>query len=163
MSNRQLKYHYMYLTTHILTGKIYIGIRSTNNIPEEDPYMGSGAALDEIDPKLLRKTILTVFATRELAIIAEMLIVTEEFCMREDTLNRRTGGERGWIVDKSVVFQGIERAKAEGKYKGRPSTIDKTAVMDLLNNGVSMRNTAKQLSIHLSTVQRVKKELDANR
>ena len=158
MSSRHLKYHYMYLTTHIMTGKIYIGIRSTNDLPEDDPYMGSGAALRDIDPSLLRKTIITTFATRELAIMAEMLIVTEEFCLREDTLNMRTGGEVGFLVDKSSFFQGIAIAKAAGKYKGRPTGIERQPVIELLSQGVSMRNTAKQLGIHLSTVQRIKRE-----
>lgn len=161
MSSRHLQYHYLYLTTHIMTGKIYIGIRSTNDLPEEDPYMGSGAGISEIDPSLLRKTILATFPTRELAIMAEMLIVTEEFCLREDTLNRRTGGEKGWLVDKSVFFQGIEKAKAEGKYNGRPPSIERQPVIDLINQGVSLRKIAKQLDISLSTVQRINNERKA--
>ena len=156
MSSRHLKYHYMYLITHIMTGKIYIGIHSTNYLPEEDPYMGSGAGLKEIDPSLLRKTIITTFPNRELAIMTEMLVVTEDFCLREDTLNRRTGGERGWIVDKSAVMQGIAKAKLKGKFKGRKPTVDKEAILKLLAEGNSMRKVAAMTGTCLSTVTRAK-------
>jgi hypothetical protein len=148
----------MYLITHIMTGKIYIGIHSTNYLPEEDPYMGSGAGLKEIDPSLLRKTIITTFPNRELAIIAEMLIVTEDFCLREDTINRRTGGDKGWLVDKSVFFQGIARAKAQGRFRGRKPTVDKEEILKLLAEGNSMRKVAVMTKTSLSTVTRTKDE-----
>ena len=54
--------------------------------------------------------------------------------------------------------EGIAIAKAKGKYKGRPKTIDRSEILTLLDDGLSMRNTAGKLGVSLSTVQRVKME-----
>lgn len=152
-------YHYMYMITHILTGKIYIGIRSSRCSPEEDTgYMGSGSALKDIDRSLLLKTILSEFPSRENAIIAEMLIVNENFCLREETLNIRTGGERGFIVDRSNVIQGIERAKERGVYKGRQCEIDYDEIYKLTDAGYTQTESAKQMGISRMSVYRALKK-----
>ncbi len=54
--------------------------------------------------------------------------------------------------------EGIAIAKAKGKYKGRPKTIDRSEILTLLDDGLSMRKTAGKLGVSLSTVQRVKME-----
>lgn len=54
--------------------------------------------------------------------------------------------------------EGIAIAKAKGRYKGRPKTIDRSTILTLLDDGVSMRKTADRLGVSLSTVQRVKSE-----
>lgn len=53
-------------------------------------------------------------------------------------------------------IQGI--AKAKGRYKGRPKTIDRSEILTLLDDGLSMRKTAGKLGVSLSTVQRMKIE-----
>jgi DNA invertase Pin-like site-specific DNA recombinase len=45
-----------------------------------------------------------------------------------------------------------------GRYKGRPKTIDRSEILTLLDDGLSMRKTAGKLGVSLSTVQRVKME-----
>ncbi|MCZ8322139.1 MAG: recombinase family protein [Novosphingobium sp.] len=54
--------------------------------------------------------------------------------------------------------EGIAIAKAKGRYKGRPKSVDRSAILTLLDDGVSMRKTADRLGVSLSTVQRVKVE-----
>jgi DNA invertase Pin-like site-specific DNA recombinase len=54
--------------------------------------------------------------------------------------------------------EGIAIAKAKGRYKGRPKSVDRSAILTLLDDGVSMRKTAGKLGVSLSTVQRVKME-----
>jgi DNA invertase Pin-like site-specific DNA recombinase len=54
--------------------------------------------------------------------------------------------------------EGIAIAKAKGKYKGRPKSVSRDAIVTLLQGGASMRNAARELGISLSTVQRVKIE-----
>lgn len=54
--------------------------------------------------------------------------------------------------------EGIAIAKAKGRYKGRPKSVDRSAILALLDDGVSMRKTADRLGVSLSTVQRVKAE-----
>ena len=54
--------------------------------------------------------------------------------------------------------EGIERAKAEGKYShgkgGRKKSIDRAKVQELREQGVSFRKIAEQLGCSLSSVQR---------
>jgi DNA invertase Pin-like site-specific DNA recombinase len=54
--------------------------------------------------------------------------------------------------------EGIAIAKAKGRYKGRPKSIDRSEILTLLDDGLSMRKTAGKLGVSLSTVQRVKLE-----
>ena len=54
--------------------------------------------------------------------------------------------------------EGIAIAKAKGRYKGRPKSVDRSAILTLLDDGMSMRKTADRLGVSLSTVQRVKAE-----
>jgi DNA invertase Pin-like site-specific DNA recombinase len=54
--------------------------------------------------------------------------------------------------------EGIAIAKAKGRYKGRPKSIDRSEILALLDDGLSMRKTAGKLGVSLSTVQRVKME-----
>ena len=51
--------------------------------------------------------------------------------------------------------EGIAKAKAEGKYKGRPATVDKEAIIKARADGKSFRAIAKECKVALSTVQRV--------
>ena len=64
--------------------------------------------------------------------------------------------ERSMILERQR--EGIAIAKAEGKYKGRPKSIDRERVKQMLDDGISIRKIATQLSISPSTVQAVKKE-----
>lgn len=56
---------------------------------------------------------------------------------------------------------GIAKAKAAGKYKGRPRQHGREAIVQKLTEGVSLRKTAQALGCSLSTVQRVKREMQA--
>lgn len=55
--------------------------------------------------------------------------------------------------------EGINKAKLRGVYKGRPKTIDVSAITSSLSSGVSIRKTATSLDVSVSTVQRVKKSM----
>lgn len=59
---------------------------------------------------------------------------------------------------KERQMAGIAKAKAEGRYKGRPTTIDPEAVRQCLEiEKLSYRATAKKLGIAVSSVQRLAK------
>jgi DNA invertase Pin-like site-specific DNA recombinase len=62
--------------------------------------------------------------------------------------------ERSMLLERQR--EGILKAKQAGKYKGRPKEIDREEILQLLESGVSIRKTASQLSVSVSTVQRVK-------
>ena len=67
--------------------------------------------------------------------------------------------ERSMILERQR--EGIAIAKAEGKYKGRPKSIDRERVKQMLEDGISIRKIAAQLNISPSTVQAVKKEMSS--
>lgn len=56
---------------------------------------------------------------------------------------------------------GIAKAKAEGMYKGRPETIDKDTIRLMLSEGSSHAAIAKKLGCSPKTIQRVRKEMNA--
>jgi DNA invertase Pin-like site-specific DNA recombinase len=64
--------------------------------------------------------------------------------------------EREMILERQK--EGIAKAKLAGKYKGKPSTIDCQSVWDLLDQGLSIRKVAKELSISPVSVQKIKFE-----
>lgn len=64
--------------------------------------------------------------------------------------------ERSMLLERQK--EGIQKAKQAGKYKGRPQQVDREKVQELLANNVSIRKTAAQLGIAVSTVQRIKAE-----
>ena len=87
------------------------------------------------------------FTSRMLDAVSEMMLDMAAAIARKDYEDRRRR-----------QAQGIEKAKAEGVYRGRP--IDPALhrrVRELLNAGLSIRKVAEHAKCSTSTVQRVKK------
>jgi DNA invertase Pin-like site-specific DNA recombinase len=57
--------------------------------------------------------------------------------------------------------EGIEIARQKGMYKGRSSSINREAVMEDIDNGLSVRKTAVKHEIATSSVSRIVKESKA--
>lgn len=62
---------------------------------------------------------------------------------------------------KERQLAGIAKAKAQGKYKGRPATLEKDRVNEMLAKGLSHAAIAKKLGCSTKSVQRVRRELEA--
>ncbi|WP_075880270.1 recombinase family protein [Vreelandella massiliensis] len=59
--------------------------------------------------------------------------------------------------------QGIAKAKADGRYKGRPVNLDKhRRIQELLQAGFSVRKTAEHAGSSTYTVQKVKSKMDSD-
>jgi DNA invertase Pin-like site-specific DNA recombinase len=60
---------------------------------------------------------------------------------------------------------GIDKAKAEGRYKGRPVTVDHRKVMEMIGRGVSAADVAKAAGCSRAAVYKilVQHEQDAAR
>jgi len=156
MSSAADIFHYVYMVTDKITNEKYIGIRSCECDPFEDDYIGSGAKLKGIDKKTLRKDILTVTPDRSTALAIETLLVNDHFVNRSDTMNIRTGGEKQTRSKEysSRQLSGIAKAKAEGRYNGRPPKINKEKVIELYKKGMKHSEIAKQLGCSRPSVYR---------
>jgi hypothetical protein len=88
----------VYQITNKINGKIYIGKHQTKDL--NDGYMGSGKMLKRAQQKYgienFVKEILHVYDTEEEMNAKEAALVTEEFCLREDTYNICVGGQGGF-------------------------------------------------------------------
>lgn len=91
-------FYTIYKTTNKLNEKIYIGKHQTKDL--NDDYIGSGKRLRNSINKYgienFEKEILFVFDTEDEMNSKEKELVTEEFCLREDTYNLCPGGKGGW-------------------------------------------------------------------
>lgn len=88
----------IYKITNINTGQIYIGKHQTKNI--NDSYMGSGKriinAISKYGLENFEKKIIHVFDNEEDMNAKEAELVSESFCLREDTYNIVAGGSGGF-------------------------------------------------------------------
>lgn len=92
-------YHYVYKITNKLSGEYYIGLRSSNVIPTQDKYMGSGTrilnSINKYGCESFSKEILECFESRELASKKEEELVNLETLKDPLCLNLKTGGDVG--------------------------------------------------------------------
>ena len=98
-------FYTVYQITNKINGKIYIGKHQTKDL--NDGYMGSGKNLHSAIAKCgienFQKEILFQFDNEEEMNAKEAELVTEEFCLSEDTYNICPGGQGGWgYVNNSV-------------------------------------------------------------
>jgi len=88
----------IYKITNKIDNKVYIGKHQTDDL--NDGYMGSGKILRRAQSKHglenFMKEILHVFDTEDEMNAKEKELVTEEFCLREDTYNLCVGGQGGF-------------------------------------------------------------------
>lgn len=95
----------IYKITNKIDGKIYIGKHQTSDV--NDTYMGSGKLLKRAQRKYgienFIKEILHIFDTEAEMNAREAELVTEEFCIREDTYNICVGGKGGFGYINSIT------------------------------------------------------------
>ena len=101
------KYNFVYETTNLINGKIYIGVHSTNDL--NDGYLGSGLILiDSIKKygrKCFKREILQIFSTMEEAYSYEGELVDHAFVNDRMTYNLVPGG-KGGLNDTVTVKDG---------------------------------------------------------
>jgi hypothetical protein len=98
MGRKQKKYHYIYKTTNIITGKYYIGMHSTDNL--EDGYIGSGKRLwysvKKYGKENFKCEILEMLPDRSSLKGREKELVNEDLLKDKMCLNLAVGGEGGF-------------------------------------------------------------------
>ena len=128
MSRPQKKYHYIYKTTCLITGKFYVGMHSTDNL--EDGYLGSGKILGYSRRKYgdenHTREILEMLPSREALKLREKEIVNEELLSHPLNINLKYGGDGGWehvdyspfrdvVVQKEMCRRAAENTKERWK------------------------------------------------
>lgn len=119
-------YHYIYKTTNMINQKFYIGRRSSDMHPDEDPYLGSGKRLKSAIKKYGRdnftKEIIAIVENYDTLVETEKIIVCEQLILDKMCYNLAIGGHGGYTSYENRVFTHTEEAKEKiGKAnKGRP-------------------------------------------
>ena len=117
-------FYTVYRIINNINGKIYIGKHQTKKL--NDGYMGSGKYLKRAIAKYgienFSKDILFLFDNEYDMNLKEAELVTEDFCLREDTYNICSGGKGGFgYINKNglnPVNDGSERHKARMRRAG---------------------------------------------
>jgi hypothetical protein len=106
-NKKEYKYHFLYKTICITTGKYYYGLHSTNVI--EDDYLGSGTYLwkciNKHGKENFKREILKFFNTREELIEGERILITKEVISNELCLNLTEGGNGGYPCINQMKYR----------------------------------------------------------
>ena len=105
MARKEKKYHFIYKTTNLLSGKYYIGMHSTYNL--NDGYMGSGNRLRRSLKKHGKEN--HVVEILEFCLSLDELKKREEEIVnlneiaKEECLNLRVGGTGGFTSEQQKI------------------------------------------------------------
>lgn len=144
--------HYtIYQITNNINGKVYIGKHETKNL--DDGYMGSGKlivnAISKYGITNFTKVILFDFDSEDKMNAKEAELVTEEFCLREDTYNLCPGGKGGWGYNNSRKSQDERKMLGQiGGFANRSNHLDK--ILDGCSKG-GIATKSKILSGEIDT------------
>ena len=142
-------YYYIYKTTHIESGKFYIGLHKTNNL--NDGYLGSGSEL-KADITLLGKDKffnekLEYFDTEKEMIAREEEIVTKSFIKEHNVYNKMPGGKFGSLERNGLSFKGkahSNRSKQKISAGHKGTTLTSEHKKKISENNYARREPDKQ-------------------
>jgi hypothetical protein len=104
MPRKEKKFHFIYKTTNILSGKYYVGMHSTDNI--DDGYLGSGKRLRYSINKYGKdnhsREILEFLDSRQELKDREKEIVNLDEIAKIECMNLSIGGEGGFSLENAT-------------------------------------------------------------
>ena len=166
MPRKQKKYHYLYKTTNLITGRYYYGMHSTNDL--NDGYLGSGKRLRYSIKKYGRENhaieILEYCNSRDELSKKEKEVVNLNEIAKKDCMNLKVGGDGGFndeshkikfieaskktrftnennpspFKDKNMLREHVKRLQAKGKFLGGNG------------NGFSGKNHSEETKLKMS-------------
>jgi hypothetical protein len=114
MARKEKKYHFIYKTTNLLSGKYYIGMHSTDDL--EDGYLGSGTRLrysiNKYGKENFKREILEFCETRDELIKRETEIININEVAKFDCINLKVGGQGGFVSEEHMKKCQLAGAKA---------------------------------------------------
>jgi len=129
---KQKKYHFIYKTINVLTGRYYFGMHSTDNL--DDGYLGSGKRLRYSIRKYGKENhireIVEFVDNRNKLIQREREIANKNEVVKEECLNMKVGGDGGYY---KTNFGGYD-----GRHKGRLNS--NKVINERLANDMEFRN-----------------------
>lgn len=146
-------FYSIYKITNKVDGKIYIGKHQTKDL--KDGYMGSGKHLKRAISKYgienFEKEILFQFDNEVNMNAKEAELVTEEFCLREDTYNLCPGGKGGW---------GYINTSGKNLYglNGKTPNIIKDFVEKGISYSASLNNDPEKMKEHKKKISKSLKD-----
>ena len=146
-------FYTIYKIINLIDGKIYIGKHQTKDL--NDGYMGSGKQLKRAQAKHgienFKKEILFQFDNEADMNAKEAELVTEEFCLKEDTYNLCPGGKGGW----GYVNANDELRVAKNIIAGRTSgTIHANKLKnDLILLDEARRQFKEKVAVHYNPIK----------
>ena len=143
----QSVFYTIYKITNLINCKIYIGLHKTKNL--DDGYMGSGKMIKQSIQKYglenFKKEILYIFDNEKDMIAKEIEIVTEEFCLRENTYNLAKGGGDGWSYANRNGISNIgwkTNGKNDNHLKGGKNSWSSYSEEEIIKRKEKLRNDA---------------------
>jgi len=140
MARKEKKYHFIYKTTNVLSGKYYLGMHSTDNL--NDGYMGSGKRLrysiNKHGKDNHKVEILEFVDTREELKKREEEIVNLNEIAKVECMNLKVGGEGGFISEE----QQRHRSSCAGKARAErlKSDLDYAKEWSELSSSIMKQN-----------------------
>jgi hypothetical protein len=127
MARKEKKYHFIYKTTNLLSGKYYIGMHSTDNL--EDGYMGSGKrlrrSLNKYGVENHKREILEFLNSREELKKREEEIVNLNEVAKENCMNLKVGGTGGFSTEQQKLNAEKSNRKQKFLKENEPGWIEK--------------------------------------
>lgn len=119
MARKEKKYHFIYKTTNILSGKYYIGMHSTDDL--EDGYLGSGTRLrysiNKYGKENFKREILEFCKSREELKKRESEVINLNELAKINCINLKVGGIGGFSSKEHKI-----KFITEGVKTGRKKT-----------------------------------------
>lgn len=105
MARKEKKYHFIYKTTNLLSGRYYIGMHSTDDL--DDGYLGSGTrirrAINKYGEENFKREILEFCKTRKELKSREKEIVNLNEIAKIDCMNLKVGGTGGFSSEQQKL------------------------------------------------------------
>jgi hypothetical protein len=135
MARKEKKYHFIYKTTNVLSGKYYIGMHSTNDL--DDGYLGSGnrirLAIRKHGKENFKREILEFCESKLILRSREEEIVNLDELAKEKCMNLKVGGEGGWSKEANKAY--LERLHNDSEFKERLTKIAIKNNLRLISEG----------------------------